>query len=116
MPPETTSIPSTRAGEERTRPPVSIVIPVFNESAALGRLNVRLERVRQELDRSAEVIYVDDGSTDRSLEELRVIQARDSGVAVVARGGQPRFRSGTSPGWPGARAIRRCGSCASASI
>src|SRR5438309_10156157 len=84
MPPETTSVPSSRAGEERTRPPVSIVIPVFNESAALGRLNVRLERVRQELDRSAEVIYVDDGSTDRSLEELRVIQARDSGVTVVA--------------------------------
>ena len=84
MPPETTSVPRSSAGEERTRPPVSIVIPVFNESAALGRLNVRLGRVRQELDRSAEVIYVDDGSTDRSLEELRVIQARDSGVTVVA--------------------------------
>jgi len=84
MPPETTSVPRSSAGEERTRPPVSIVIPVFNESAALGRLNVRLGRVRQDLDRSAEVIYVDDGSTDRSLEELRVIQARDSGVTVVA--------------------------------
>src|SRR5438552_6716495 len=83
MPPETTSVPRSSAGEER-RPPVSIVIPVFNESAALGRLNVRLGRVRQDLDRSAEVIYVDDGSTDRSLEELRVIQARDSGVTVVA--------------------------------
>src|SRR6266550_1608597 len=83
MPPETTSVPRSSAGGER-RPPVSIVIPVFNESAALGRLNVRLGRVRQDLDRSAEVIYVDDGSTDRSLEELRVIQARDSGVTVVA--------------------------------
>src|SRR5438445_4586438 len=84
MPPETTSVPRSSAGEERTRPPVSIVIPVFNESAALGRLNVRLGRVRQQLDRSAEVIYVDDGSTDRSLEELLVIQGRDSGVTVVA--------------------------------
>src|SRR5437016_7809189 len=84
MPPETTSVPSSRAGEERTRPPVSIVVPVFNESAALGRLDARLGRVRRELDRPAEVIYVDDGSTDRSLEELLVIQGRDRGVTVVA--------------------------------
>src|SRR3989442_7119830 len=84
MPPETNGIRRARAEGERTRPPVSIVVPVFNESAALARLHARLGRVRQELDRSAEVIYVDDGSTDRSLEELLVIQGRDSGVTVVA--------------------------------
>jgi len=84
MAPETNAIPSAGAQGERTRPPVSIVVPVFNESAALARLDGRLGRVRQALDRSAEVIYVDDGSTDRSLEELLVIQSRDSGVTVVA--------------------------------
>src|SRR6059036_2183094 len=72
-----------RAGAQ-SLPADTVVIPVFNESASIPRLHTRLHQVLQQLARSAEVIYVDDGSTDRSLEELRVIQARDSGVTVVA--------------------------------
>jgi len=59
------------------------VIPVFNEAAGLARLDARVSRVLQDLDRTSEVVYVDDGSTDRSLEELLVIQARRASVSVV---------------------------------
>ena len=65
------------------QPAVSIVIPVFNESASIPRLHTRLHQVLQQLGRTFEVVYVDDGSTDRSLEELLVIQGGDPAVKVV---------------------------------
>jgi len=78
-----------RAGAQPLRadalpqPAVSIVIPVFNESVSIPRLHTRLHQVLQQLGRSFEVVYVDDGSTDRSLEELLVIQGGDPAVKVV---------------------------------
>ena len=78
-----------RAGAQPLRadalpqPAVSIVIPVFNESASIPRLHTRLHQVLQQLGRSFEVVYVDDGSTDRSLQELLVIQGGDPAVKVV---------------------------------
>ena len=84
MQPEPRAIPAGHTSPAPVRPSVSIVVPVFNESAGLGRLDARLREVRQRLDRLAEVIYVDDGSTDRSLEQLLVIQAHDPEVTVVA--------------------------------
>jgi len=65
------------------QPAVSIVIPVFNESASIPRLHTRLHQVLQQLGRSFEVVYVDDGSTDRSLEELLLVQGWDPAVKVV---------------------------------
>src|SRR5256712_876336 len=65
------------------QPAVSIVIPVFNESASIPRLHTRLHEVLQQLGRSFEVVYVDDGSTDRSLEELLLVQGWDPAVKVV---------------------------------
>ena len=65
------------------QPAVSIVIPVFNESVSIPRLHTRLHQVLQQLGRSFEVVYVDDGSTDRSLEELLLVQGWDPAVKVV---------------------------------
>jgi undecaprenyl-phosphate 4-deoxy-4-formamido-L-arabinose transferase len=65
-------------------PAVSIVVPVFNESAGLARFDARLSAVCDGLDRSVEVVYVDDGSRDRSLDVLHEIAARDPRVTVVA--------------------------------
>jgi len=50
---------------------VSIIIPIYNEALNLPILIERLFPVLDGLGRSFEVIAVDDGSTDRSLEELR---------------------------------------------
>ena len=65
------------------QPAVSVVIPVFNESASIPRLHARLHQVLQQLGRSFEIVYVDDGSTDRSLEELLLVQGWDPAVKVV---------------------------------
>jgi glycosyltransferase involved in cell wall biosynthesis len=48
------------------RPKYSLVIPIYNEQAVLPVLFHRLDRVLAELDGPAEVILVDDGSSDCS--------------------------------------------------
>ena len=54
-----------------SRGKVSIVVPVYNEEANIPELVPRLFAVLDTLDRPSEVICVDDGSRDRSLEVLR---------------------------------------------
>ncbi|MDO8433494.1 MAG: glycosyltransferase [Candidatus Binatus sp.] len=56
---------------------VSIVVPVYNESANLERLWSRLKPVLDTLDRPWEVVFIDDGSHDDSLRMLREISAAE---------------------------------------
>lgn len=50
---------------------ISVVIPIYNEEANLTTLFVRLKRVLDELDVAYELIFVNDGSTDQSLQMIR---------------------------------------------
>jgi undecaprenyl-phosphate 4-deoxy-4-formamido-L-arabinose transferase len=52
-------------------PEISLVIPVYNEEQVLGALFARLYPALDALGRSYEVIFVDDGSRDRSVAILR---------------------------------------------
>ncbi|MEW6757567.1 MAG: glycosyltransferase family 2 protein [Acidobacteriota bacterium] len=71
------------AAEPSTRPRVSVVVPVFNEEE---NLPVLLREIRETLDPaglSYEVVFVDDGSRDRSLEVLRGLLPANPMVRVV---------------------------------
>lgn len=50
---------------------ISLVIPVYNEEASLLPLFDSIKRTMISLHRSWEVVFVDDGSTDKSLDVLR---------------------------------------------
>ena len=65
-------------------PDISVFLPVLNEEPNLRPLHEKLDRALAQLGRSAEIIYVDDGSTDGSLAVLREIAAQDSRVRVIA--------------------------------
>jgi undecaprenyl-phosphate 4-deoxy-4-formamido-L-arabinose transferase len=52
-------------------PEISVVIPVYNEQAGLPALFARLYPALDALGRSYELILIDDGSRDRTLEALR---------------------------------------------
>ncbi|MCK4911287.1 MAG: glycosyltransferase family 2 protein, partial [Thermodesulfovibrionales bacterium] len=63
---------------------VSIVIPVYNEEENVQPLHESLSNVLGPLGRSFEIVFVDDGSSDRTMEELQVLADRDRAVRVVS--------------------------------
>jgi dolichol-phosphate mannosyltransferase len=51
-------------------PLLSVVVPCFNEEQGIAACHERLSRVLRSLDAPTEILYVDDGSTDRTGEAL----------------------------------------------
>jgi glycosyltransferase involved in cell wall biosynthesis len=62
---------------------LSVVIPVYNERDNLGPLHRELSTAVERLGRTYELIFVDDGSADGSLAELRRLKAADSHIRVI---------------------------------
>jgi len=62
---------------------VSIVIPVFNEEGNVPILYDKLKKVLDNLGIDYEIIFVDDGSTDRTREILEEIASKDKKVKVI---------------------------------
>jgi glycosyltransferase involved in cell wall biosynthesis len=62
---------------------VSVVVPLFNERDNLAPLHDELNGVMRRLQRSYELIFVDDGSTDGGVQVLHDIKARDPHVRVM---------------------------------
>lgn len=56
---------------------LSLVIPVYNEEASLPLLYEAIEKAVKPLKRQWEVIFVDDGSQDKSLETLRLLATKN---------------------------------------
>ncbi len=68
----------------KTRPEVTVVVPVFNEEASLPALFQRLYGALDRLGASYECVFIDDGSRDRSAALLRAQQqARPAETRVV---------------------------------
>src|SRR5262245_38493420 len=65
-------------------PKLSLFVPVYNEEENLPRLNEKIFQTMERLGHSFEVIYVDDGSADRSLALLKEFAAKDRRARVIA--------------------------------
>jgi dolichol-phosphate mannosyltransferase len=64
-------------------PLISVVVPCYNEEAVIGLTHPRLSSTLAALGLPYEIVYVNDGSRDRTLALLKDIQAGDSHVRVV---------------------------------
>lgn len=63
---------------------VSIVIPLYNEDENVEALHKRLKEVLDGIGIEYEIIYVDDGSTDRTLPVLEQLQKQDSHMVTLS--------------------------------
>jgi len=62
---------------------ISVVIPIYNEEEIISLLHHAVSEAMKEEGDRWEVVYVNDGSDDSSLELLRQLQAEDPRVVVV---------------------------------
>ena len=63
---------------------ISVVVPVFNEEENILPLHERLLPVLKRLNREYEIIFIDDGSTDNTLSQLRRISKADPSTKVIS--------------------------------
>lgn len=70
--------------KEESAPELSLFLPVLDEEENLRPMHAKIQEALKSLGKTAEVIYVDDGSTDSSLKILREIAAEDSRVRVIS--------------------------------
>ena len=63
---------------------ISVVIPLYNEEENIVILHQRLKETLDRLGSDYEIIYVDDGSTDRTLAGLEEIQAKDKKAVILS--------------------------------
>jgi glycosyltransferase involved in cell wall biosynthesis len=66
------------------QPALSVVVPVYNEATGLPQFYASLTQVLHGLDIAYQVIFVDDGSTDPSVEVLKSLQKNDPNIHILA--------------------------------
>ena len=82
-------------------PALSIVVPVYNEEGNVGPLYVELTAIARTLGRSYEIVFVNDGSRDGTLERLIAIE--DPALCVVDLDGNFGEAAAISAGFNTAR-------------
>ena len=63
---------------------ISVVIPLYNEEESLPELTEWIERVMDANGFSYEIIFVNDGSSDRSLDVIKRLAARNAAIHAVS--------------------------------
>jgi len=63
---------------------LSIVIPLYNEEENIPTLYEKLKENLDPLKKEYEMLFVDDGSTDRTLPILEEIQSKDKRVIILS--------------------------------
>ncbi|MDA3819153.1 MAG: glycosyltransferase [Candidatus Delongbacteria bacterium] len=62
---------------------ISLVVPVCNEATNLPECHYQLEKVLKEIGKNYEIIFINDGSTDKSLEIIKTLSEKDSAVKYI---------------------------------
>ncbi len=64
---------------------ISVIVPCFNEEEVIQRAYSRIKKVLDDSDNNGqEIIFIDDGSSDRTLDHLRAIAVRDKNAKVIS--------------------------------
>jgi glycosyltransferase involved in cell wall biosynthesis len=75
--------PERPSSQAARRPYISVIVPVFNEVANVRPLCDELQEVLAQQEQGWEVIFIDDGSTDGTVDILRQLSQADTRVRTV---------------------------------
>ena len=64
---------------------ITIVVPLMNEEESIGILFERVKAQLEQLSKTYEVVFVDDGSTDKTFEVLKRLHEENPGIVRVVR-------------------------------
>jgi len=67
----------------RPRPYLTVLLPCYNESAVLPETYRRIKAVAAGLQKSYEIVLVNDGSSDDTLAQMLQFAQRDPGLVIV---------------------------------
>ncbi|MBW3694733.1 glycosyltransferase [Vibrio sp. T187] len=70
---------------DRINPAVSlsVIVPFYNEEEVLPEFHARLTKVLDALDETSEIVYVDDGSKDGSVELVESFRSINSSISLI---------------------------------
>ena len=74
---------ATGSGAPAPAPEFSAIITCYFEEKSIDEFHARLSRALESLGRTYEILFVNDGSTDKTFEKLEAIFERDPHVAAV---------------------------------
>lgn len=93
QPPAPPAAPKPHTQQRQQRPPqqqrqpqgvdLSVVIPLYNEEGSLRELHQQLRQVLGRINMRHEILFIDDGSTDRSFNVLRDLKRSDRHIQVL---------------------------------
>lgn len=62
---------------------ITVLIPAYNEQDVLDKLYMRLNRVLKNLNYDFEILFVNDGSKDKTLDIIKMMQKRDRRISFI---------------------------------
>ena len=62
---------------------LSVIVPCYNEGAGVDKMHQRLAAVLDTLDLDSEILCVNDGSSDDTMDKLLALRARDPRVGII---------------------------------
>lgn len=68
---------------EALKPDYSVIVPCYNESEVIPVFHERLKAVMNQIGRSWEVVYVNDGSKDQTLSIVKTLAKQDQHIAFL---------------------------------
>jgi glycosyltransferase involved in cell wall biosynthesis len=81
--PQSASTDAPRGQQQQHRMDISVVVPLYNEEESLKELHQQLRTALSRVSNRYEIIFIDDGSTDRSFEALRSLKRFDNRVKII---------------------------------
>ena len=67
-----------------SRETITVIVPLVNEQDGLEALQSRLVAVLETLGCNWDILFIDDGSTDNTLSELKELNSRDPRIRAVS--------------------------------